>query len=204
MTAWPQRMHMALVPGVEEGLQKWAAVISKLASDCVAAVIEGLADRQSNVRIRLADYRDKISQMFSVYARLDLLFPEEDVLDLLQSPKTLIAAIHEEARDLKKVFIVNALDLMYIWMYQPRARKALEQIAATMSAEEWLIFYRSQLVLKRHREISQVFVDGMVGRNFAKALSFYLDRSDAYLRDMVGMGKIREKFQKKYGLSLTA
>ena len=197
-------LHMALVPGVEEGLQKWAAVISKLASDCVAAVIEGLADRQSNVRIRLADYRDKISQMFSVYARLDLLFPEDDVLDLLQSPKTLIAAIHEEARDLEKVFIVNALDLMYIWMYQPRARKALEQIAATMSAEEWLIFYRSQLVLKRHREISQVFVDGMVGRHFAKALSFYLDRSDAYLRDLVGMGKIREKFQKKHGLSLTA
>jgi hypothetical protein len=142
--------------------------------------------------------------MFSVYARLDLLFPEDDVLDLLQSPKTLIAAIHEEARDLEKVFIVNALDLMYIWMYQPRARKALEQIAATMSAEEWLIFYRSQLVLKRHREISQVFVDGMVGRHFAKALSFYLDRSDAYLRDLVGMGKIREKFQKKHGLSLTA
>ncbi|MCL2341062.1 MAG: hypothetical protein FWC49_05100, partial [Proteobacteria bacterium] len=181
-------LHWAEVPQVEEGLQKWAAVISKLASDCVAAVIEGLADRQSNIRIRLADYREKLSQIFSAYARLDLLFPEEDALDLLQSPKALIAAIHEEARDLEKVFIVNALDLMYIWMYQPRAHKALERIVATMSAEEWLIFYRSQLVLKRHREISQMFVDGMVGRNFAKALAFYLDRSDAYLLDMVKMG----------------
>ena len=197
-------MHIAMVPGVEEGLQKWAAVISKLASDCVAGVIEGLADRQNNVRIRLADYREKLSQMFSVYARLDVLFPEEDVLDLLQSPKTLIAAIHEEAHDLKKVFIVNALDLMYIWMYQPSARKALQQIVVTMSTEEWLIFYRSQLVLKRQREISQVFVDGMVGRNFAKALSFYLDRSDAYLLDMVEIGKGREKYQQKYGVVSTA
>jgi len=197
-------LHWGMVPEVEEGLQKWAAVISKLASDCVAAVIEGLADRQSNVRIRLADYREKLSQMFSAYARLDLLFPEEDVLDLLQSPKALIAAIHEEAHDLEKVFIANALDLMYIWMYQPRARKALQQIVATMSAEEWLIFYRSQLVLKRQREISQVFVDGMVGRNFAKALAFYLDRSDAYLLDMVAMGRFRERYQKKYGLLATA
>lgn len=197
-------LHMANVPGVEDGLQKWAAVISKLASDCVAAVIEGLADRQNNIRIRLIDYRDKISQLFSVFARLDVLFPEEDVLDLLQDPKILIAAIHDEARELEKVIIVNALDLMYIWMFQPRSRKALQQIAATMSTEEWLIFYRSQLVLNRHREISQVFVDGLVGRNFAKALSFYLDRSDTYLHDMAEMGKIREKMAKKQGLSYTA
>ncbi|MCL2790208.1 MAG: hypothetical protein FWD79_06140 [Desulfobulbus sp.] len=197
-------LNWAMVPQVEEGLQKWAAVISKLASDCVAAVIEGLADRQTNVNVRLADYRDKLSQMFSTYARLDVLFPEEDVLDLLQSPKALIAAIHQEAHDLDKVFIVNALDLMYIWMYKPRARKALQQIVVTMSAEEWLIFYRSQLVLKRHREISQMFVDGMVGRNFAKALAFYLDRSDAYLRDMVAMGRFREQYRRKYGLLATA
>jgi hypothetical protein len=197
-------LHMAMVPGVEEGLQKWAAVISKLASDCVAGVIEGLADRQSNVRVRLADYREKLSQVFSVFARLDLLFPEEDVLDLLQSPKILIAAIHEEAHDLEKVFVVNALDLMYIWMYKPRARKALQQVVSTLSTEEWLIFYRSQLILKRQREISQVFVDGMVGRNFAKALSFYLDRSEAYLHDMAEIGKARAKYQKKQGLAATA
>ena len=197
-------LHVAMVPGVEAGLQKWAAVISKLASDCVAAVIEGLADRQNNIRMRLADYRDKISQLFSVFARLDVLFPEEDVLDLLQSPKAMIQAIGEEAEDLKRVFIVNALDLMYLWMYKPRARKALQQIVVTMSAEEWLIFYRSQLVLKRDREISQVFVDGLVGRNFAKALSFYLDRADTYLMDMMEMGMRRETFLKKQGISHSA
>ena len=198
-------MHLAMVPGVEQALQKWAAVISKLASDCVAAVIEGLADRQSNIRIRLNDYRDKISQLFAVFARLDILFPEEDVLDMLQSPKALITAMHhKEAKDLERVFIVNALDLMYIWMYQPRARKALQMTAAAMSTEEWLIFYRSQLVLKRQREISQVFVDGLVGRNFAKALSFYLDRADAYLQDMVQMGQTREKLQQRQGQIQTA
>ena len=60
-----------------------------------------------------------------------------------------------------------------------------------MSEEEWLIFYRSQLVLKRHKEISQEFVDGLVGKNFSKALSFYLDRSEQYLADMERLGKMR-------------
>jgi hypothetical protein len=178
------------VPDVSSILQKWAAIISKFASDCVAAIIEGLADRQTNIQARLAAYRMKISQLFSVFSRLDLQFPEEDVLEMLQSPKMMMQTLNYEARDQEKLIIVNALDLMYFWMFQPRARKALLIIYEDMSEEEWLIFYRSQLVLKRHKEISQVFVDGLVGKNFAKALSFYLDRSEEYLSEMKLIGKI--------------
>jgi hypothetical protein len=81
---------------------------------------------------------------------------------------------------------------MYFWMYQPRARKALEIMLRKMSREEWLIYYRSQLVLNRHREISQVFVDGLVGKNFSKPLAFYLDRSEQYLADMGKLGVKRK------------
>ncbi len=77
-------------------------------------------------------------------------------------------------------------------MYQPRARKALTTILRSMSQEEWLIFYRSQLILKRHKEISQVFVDGLVGKQFSKALSFYLDQSTLYLADMKKLGEGRK------------
>jgi hypothetical protein len=73
---------------------------------------------------------------------------------------------------------------MYFWLYQPRSRRALKQIVATMSREEWLIFFRSQLVLNRYKEISQFFIDGLVGKNFSKALSFYLERYEGYLRDL--------------------
>jgi hypothetical protein len=173
-------------------LQKWAAIISKFASDCVAAVIEGVADRQINIRARLSAYKTKISQLFSVFARLDLIFPEEDVLEMLQSPKIMMKTLGEEAEDLERLTIVNALDLMYFWMYQPRARKALSTILQNMSEEEWLIFYRSQLVLKRHKEISQVFVDGLVGKHFSKALSFYLDQAQLYLRDLKKLGENRK------------
>lgn len=190
-------LQAAGVPDVTGALQKWAAIISKFASDCVAAVIEGLADRQTNIRARLAAYQTKILQLFSVFSRLDLQFPEEDVLEILQSPKMMIQTLSYEARDQERLIIVNALDLMYFWMYQPRAHKALSIIYDTMSAEEWLIFYRSQLILKRQKEISQVFVDGLVGKNFAKALSFYLDRSEEYLSDMEKIGKKPRQIQSK-------
>jgi hypothetical protein len=177
-------LQLTGIPDTAGILQKWAAIISKFASDCVAGVIEGLADRQINIRARLAAYQTKVSQLFAVFSRLDLQFPEEDVLEMLQSPKMMLQTLNYEAREQARLIIVNALDLMYFWMYQPRARKALEIIIQGMSREEWLIYYRSQLVLNRHREISQVFVDGLVGKNFSKPLAFYLDRSGQYLADM--------------------
>lgn len=176
------------VPDAASILQKWAAIISKFASDCVAGVIEGLADRQANITSRLADYRTKISQLFFVFSRLDLRFPEEDVLEMLASPEIMMQTLDYEARDQEKLIIVNGLDLMYFYMYQPRAHRALQMIRHDMSQEEWLIFYRSQLVLRRHREISQVFIDGLVGKNFARALAFYLDHHGEYLAALESIG----------------
>ncbi|MCG6929139.1 MAG: hypothetical protein LJE64_01180 [Desulfofustis sp.] len=181
-------LQVAGVTDVSGELQKWAAIISKFSSDCVAAVIEGLADRQTNIEVRLRAYRSKIAQIFAVFSRLDLLFPEDDVLDVLQSPKMVLETLDGDASEQETLLIVNALDLMYFWMYQPRARKALQRIVEGMDREQWLIFYRSQLVLKRYREISQVFVNGLVGKNFSKALSFYLDRSEEYLADLQKLG----------------
>lgn len=185
-------LQLSGIPDSAGILQKWAAIISKFASDCVAGVIEGLADRQINIRARLAAYQTKVSQLFAVFSRLDLQFPEEDVLEMLQSPKMMLQTLNYEAREQARFIIVNALDLMYFWMYQPRARKALEIIIQGMTREEWLIYYRSQLVLNRHREISQVFVDGLVGENFSKPLAFYLDRSEQYLADMERLGAKRK------------
>ncbi|MBW2651315.1 MAG: hypothetical protein JRC66_10045, partial [Deltaproteobacteria bacterium] len=169
------------VVDVNAVLQRWAAVISKGASDCVAGFIEGLADRYQNIRIRMLDYRSKLAQMFDIYTRMELLFPESDVCEMLESPKRFIRAIKAEALDLEKIVIINALDLLYFWMYQPRAGSALHTIIRGMSPEERQIFVRIQSVLERNREISQLFVDGIVGKNFSKALSFYLDRSGPYL-----------------------
>ncbi len=163
-------------------LQKWAAVISKGASDCVAGFIEGLADRYHNIGTRMWDYRSKLAQLFDTYTDLELLFPEADVCEMLEFPEKFIRAVKTRAQGLEKVAIINALDLMYFWMYQPRARSALSAVVRRMSSDERRIFIRAQSVLAMKREINRLFVDGIVGKNSSMARSFYLDRSGEYLQ----------------------
>lgn len=170
--------------GINDILQKWAAVISKAASDCVAGVIEGLADRYENLRLRERDYTAKLGQLFDTYARLELLFPEKDVLEMLESPKQFIRTIGAQAQDLERIIIINALDLLYFWMYQPHARSVLAARIRAMSYEERQIFVRSQCILQREREISQLFLEGIIGRNFSRGLAFYLDRYREYLESL--------------------
>lgn len=161
-----------------------AAIVSKLASDTVAALIEGYADSQNNLRMRRWDYDSKLARVFECYTRLELLFPEEDVLRKLARPGGLGDRMDEEARRLELALLVNALDLMYFWFYQPRAQDALKLLVRGMPQADRTVLVRSQLVLVREREISQLLVDGLVGRNFSRPLAFYLARRRAYLRAM--------------------
>jgi hypothetical protein len=170
------------------GLQLWAAVISKLASDSVAAVIEGLADRAVNLSQRTIDVRDKQQQVLDVFSRLEVLLPEADVLALLVHPRQFVQTVRAAAPDLVREMIINALDLMYFWMLQPRGRSALSRLVREASRAEGEILLRSQLVLERKKLISTMLIDGLVGKRFDQALAFYLSRIDGYLGDLRRLG----------------
>lgn len=175
------------IAAVQDILQKWAAIISKLASDCVAGFIEGLADRLNNIRFRTMDYSAKIEQVFATFGSLETLFPEADVLRLLGDPHTFMETLNRKDPGLAKIMIINALDLLYIWMYQPRATGTLCSIMRAMTPEERRILVASQLVLKQEQQISRLFVDGVFGKKFGPALSFYLERSGQYLAALQNM-----------------
>ncbi|MDY6825297.1 MAG: hypothetical protein SWH68_16115 [Thermodesulfobacteriota bacterium] len=163
-------------------LQSWAAVISKTASDCVAGFIEGTADRAKNVGNRLKDYRRKLDQFLDCYARMEILFPEADVYDLLDQPEECLESAGQEVRDQLIILIINALDLLYFWMYQPRSRTAFAGLLCRMEPDDRRVLIKAQSVLKMERPISQMFIDGIAGRNFSKPLAFYLNRSGEYLK----------------------
>ena len=101
-----------------------------------------------------------------------------------KSPAAIAAKTNAEARDLEKIIMVHVLDMLYFWMYQPRARTALMRLLDTISEEERQVLVTSQFALDRNREISQMFIDGVLGKDFARALSFYLSRSPEYLEVM--------------------
>jgi len=179
-------LGMVLFPGnpAEAGrvLQQWAAVLSKLASDGVGGVVEGLADRGVNMRERLRDYREKIAQMLDIREKLDILFPTEDVSAMMGDPEKFVATVAKRRTDLANALMVNALDCLYFWMYQPRARSALAKLVREMDAQTREIFLASQRVLANQREISQLFLDGILGKNFSAGLAFYLDYATGYLQ----------------------
>jgi hypothetical protein len=172
------------VIGIDAILQKWAAIISKAASDFVAGIIEGLSDRYSNIHLRFRDYRKKLADLLRVYTQLEILFPETGTRDILNRPRRMSAKDSAEARDLEKIVMIHVLDMLYFWMYQPRGRTALLRLLGTINEEERQILVISQFALDRNREISQMFIDGVLGKDFARALSFYLSRSPEYLEVM--------------------
>ncbi|WP_031482073.1 hypothetical protein [Maridesulfovibrio frigidus] len=177
-------MGMAGIVSVELVLQKWAAVISKLASDMVAGIIEGIADRSDNIRMRLWDYRRTVKSVFDCYTQLEMMFPERNGRDMLYEPDEFIIEMQNTGSDLEKIFIINALDLMRFWMFQPRARTALRMRLKKMTNEEKSIFLASQNVLLAEKEVSRLLVDGLVGKNFGKPLAFYLSHGKSYLETM--------------------
>ena len=181
------------VPSIEDILQKWAAVISKGASDLVAGIIEGLADRYQNIRTRIRDYRTKMGQIFETYARLGLLFPETNTTEILKSPEKLNVAKSGEIRDLEKIIIIFSLDLLYFWMYQPRAGSALKLIMKSLTREERRILVDSQQILGQQKKISLLIIAGLLGKNFSRALSFYLDCFQGYLAALKKMAGKMEK-----------
>ncbi len=172
------------INGGLELLMAGSAVVSKASSDTVAGIIEGFADQNDNLRMRNWDYTYKLDQMFACLARLEVLLPEEDVLEVLRAEKDGQPRVSAEIYALQDSMIIHSLDLMYFWMYQPRARTMFSRILREMTPEERTSCIRSQEVLNRTKEISRMFVDGMLGNNFSKPLSFFLDRRSQYLSDI--------------------
>ncbi|CCK80098.1 hypothetical protein [Desulfobacula toluolica] len=169
------------VAAVEAVLQKWATIISKAASDTVAGIIEGTADRFHNMGLRKRDIKKKFSDLFDTYSKLEFLFPEVEELKILEKSEELFNSRNSEVKDLARMIIINSLDLFYFWMYLPRARTVMIDMVSRLTPEEKIIFLQSQKILEHEQYISRLFVDGILGRNFSRPLSFYLTTYKNYL-----------------------
>ncbi|MCC8193311.1 MAG: hypothetical protein LIP28_01510, partial [Deltaproteobacteria bacterium] len=165
-----------------EYLVQSAAVLSKLSSDTVAAIIEGPADKAAFERSRHWDYETKFGRLFAFVSRVEVAFPDKDVVALFRNPESFMESAGTGRKDLVEELAIDALDFLYFWMYQPRARSALVKELATLTPEEREIFASSQMILTCIPAMSQMLVDGLVGANFAGVLSFYLARHEEYLR----------------------
>jgi hypothetical protein len=144
-------------------------------------VIEGTVDRIQNLNLRKRDVKKKFTDLFDTYAKLEMLFPETEELKILGKPEHLFTSRNAEVKDLVVMVIIHSLDLFYFWMYQPRARMTILDMVSRLTPEERTIFFQSQNVLIHEQHISRLFVDGILGRQFSRPLSFYLTTYPRYL-----------------------
>lgn len=176
-----------------------AAIVSKAASDTVAGIIEGFADRKSNLGMRHWDYARKLKLLFACYSRLDVLLPEENTLEVLGRRGAPFGK-KTEAERLQIAILIHSLDLMYFLMYQPRARTMLTYFIRQMTEEEKVILMRTQLILVRERAVSQLLVNNDIVQNFARVLAFYLNQYQAYLHDLSRLTQVKEDIPKRHML----
>ncbi|WP_432736130.1 hypothetical protein [Maridesulfovibrio sp. FT414] len=165
-------------------LQQWAAVISKLASDCAAGFLEGLADRKENITARAWDYEEKIRQVLEFFSEVEVRFPDEDLPALMETPDRFINICRNRNSNDDSILMANALDLLYLRMFQPRAKEALQQAIERMSTDERVVFRCTQQILREKQAVSHIIVDGLIGNNFSRPLSFYLHRYEDYLKEL--------------------
>lgn len=163
-----------------------AAVISKIASDTIAAVIEGYADSRNNRRMRHWDYAGKLEKQRDANALHALAQHVGEPVSSAAASKP--GNIQTSAQRNKHIRCIHALDLMYFWFYQPRAQEVFSELLHGMSRAERKTLARQQLVLCRRREISRMLIDGsLVGDNYRPVLIFYINHRHTYLRALFRM-----------------
>ena len=191
-------LNLNHINDVASVLQNWAAVISKFASDIVAGFIEGTADRFVNLEQRLVDFTDKINQVIHCHSELEIKYPQKDIISLMEAPREFSKTLQADARELEKTVIINALDMLYFYMFLPRGRTVLKWYLCQIGKDDRQVLLRSQRILKNKKEVSQYIVDGLIGKNFTKGLAFYLQRADDYLIALKSMGdRAKRKNQNK-------
>ncbi|MDR2825344.1 MAG: hypothetical protein LBV76_00945, partial [Deltaproteobacteria bacterium] len=177
-------------------LLKCSSIVSKLASDTIAGIIEGFAERSLNMHIRIGDYKAKIHKMLESFTRLEILLPEDNfVLKALSVPKDSCPVLEmpqDPVREQERAITIDSLDFLYFWMYQPRARSALQYLLRTMSKEERHIFCRAQFVLTREKEVLTLFTEGILGNSFLKAQTFYLAEYRNYLKEIMRLADVNK------------
>ena len=158
--------------------------VVKLVSDFAVGVADGIFDRDRNLRLRMTDYRSRLKNALTLYSRLEAMFPEKNVLNMLSHPADLLATLEKRDPQLRLDLVINALDLMYFWFYQPRANYALLHHLRRFSKSEKLVLLRMQEVLRLEKLVSQLLLQGLVGENFSGPLSFYVANCQDYLHQM--------------------
>ena len=152
----------------------------------MGGVVEALADRAVYLRSRLGDFKRKQQDLFKLISDLELLTPDTG-LDRQLSNNTFFERSGVRETPLMNRIYLNALDLMYIWMRQPRAPGVIRKIVVNSSAEERRLYVALQQQLTREKEVTQLLESGIFGEHARQVVYFYRHAYKLYLSETASL-----------------
>ena len=141
-----------------------------------------MADRGVYLRSRLGDFKRKQKDLFNLITELELINPEKELYQLLTDNKLFEQRNVKESSLMERARL-NALDLMYIWMRQPRAPKVITRLLETSSVEERRLFLAIRQLLSHEKEMMQLFDSGIFGSGTPRVVNFYRRAWKLYLEE---------------------
>lgn len=169
------------LPEINDMLQKFASIISKLASDILGGIIEGLSTRKKNISLRKLDYRRKFYQMQRTCTHLEFLFPTVDIVKALKKPELVVERLKAENPRVLKSLVFDALDFFYFWLFQPHARTVLIPMLKKMHKRSRNLFLNYQNILSCRQIVTEILAKNADSINFKLVYRLYLEHISSYL-----------------------
>ena len=135
------------------------------------------------IKSRLGDFERKKSDLFKLISDLELVVPDRELYRLLNGD-ALFELSRVRESELNDRIYINALDLMYLWMRQPRAPQVIGKVLAAASFEERRLFSALQHRLSCEKEVTELLESGVLGGDCSRALHFYTKAWKLYLEEL--------------------
>ena len=162
-----------------------SAIITKLASDTIALMIEATADRRNFYRLRRLDYAAKFKAIFACYVKLETLFPERNMLEVFAAPGEFRRITQQVGAVQREELFAHLLDLMYFWFYKSTSHQVFKSLIAKMSPQERQVLNAiHEGFFKSNPEEAEEIIRKFLGSHSTKCLEFYRANFKPYFKSM--------------------
>ncbi len=162
-----------------------SAIITKLASDTIALIIEATADRRNFYRLRNLDYDAKFKAIFACYVKLETLFPELNMLEVLAKPGEFQKVAKDKGATLREEIFAHLMDLMFFWFYRNSSHQVFKaRIKAMTPVEREILSALHMTFFTSSPANAKEIIEEFLGDRSAKCLAFYEENFLAYFKAM--------------------
>ncbi len=172
-----------------------SAIVTKFASDTIALMIEATADRRNFYRLRRLDYNAKFKSFFACYVKLETLFPEKNMLEVLAEPGGFRRMTEVKGAQLREELFAHLMDLMYFWFYRNSSHQVFASLLKRMNKTERTVLGAILLAFSRSNpEDARRIIEKFLGSRSAKCLAFYNENFTPFIK---AMSRFFPELQKK-------